>query len=328
MRGARPGDTLALEVEIESCDDEAVAYRGHADIGGERAIELVDCLGPMLPLADFDDPAAMRERFALLTGGGARAGPLPRRGPAARRARRRRRRRDIGEALARGARRGARSSTITFRGAPVFPATLMLDAQIGLALALARESAHMGRGHATSCRVRMTHVKVRSFTPPGSALRLRAQMRAPANDEATFMLTAQAEDKTGRRPRASTSGTQRERVRCRFSAARKRRVAITGVGSSRPSATTSRPPGRAARRAGAAARRSRSSTRAGFPTAHRRRGEGLSQHAGRPTASSAEVHQPLASLRAGGRRAGVASTPAFAPPRRTRTAGAARSARA
>src|SRR6266704_7069921 len=38
-RDVRPGETLELGVEIESCDDDAVAYSGWADVGGARAIE-------------------------------------------------------------------------------------------------------------------------------------------------------------------------------------------------------------------------------------------------------------------------------------------------
>jgi len=56
VRAAKPGEVLDLAVEIEDCDDEAVAYRGWADVEGERAIELSDCLGPMLPAAEFDSP--------------------------------------------------------------------------------------------------------------------------------------------------------------------------------------------------------------------------------------------------------------------------------
>lgn len=193
FRGARPGDTLSLAVEIESCDDEAVAYRGHADIGGERAIELVDCLGPMLPLTEFDDAHAMRDRFALLLGAGATPGRFggveiasPERlaAPAA----------DTVEAML-AVPAHAPFFNDHFPRRAVFPATLMLDAQLGLALSLARDSGHWPSGTALAPR-RMTHVKVRSFTAPGSTLRLRAQMRAPEGDEALFMLTALAADKT------------------------------------------------------------------------------------------------------------------------------------
>ncbi|HTQ01152.1 MAG TPA: hypothetical protein VMN56_17660 [Casimicrobiaceae bacterium] len=193
LHAAKPGDTLDLAVEVEDCDDEAVAYRGWAEVGGVRAIELHDCLGPMLPLAEFDDPAAMRERFALLTGAGAPAGRFH--GVA-----RPRVTRDGGESGA-----SATATLAVPAAAPffndhfprrhVFPATLMLDAQIGLALDLATESSRWHAGAALS-PVRMTHVKVRSFTPPGASLTIAAEMRGREGSEATFMLSAQAEGKT------------------------------------------------------------------------------------------------------------------------------------
>ena len=44
--------------------------------------------------------------------------------------------------------------------------------------------------------LRMTHVKVRAFTEPGSTLRLCAEMRPADGAEATFMLTARAGERT------------------------------------------------------------------------------------------------------------------------------------
>ncbi len=186
LRGAAPGQTLELAVEIDDCDDEAVAYRGHADIDGQRAIELEDCLGPMLPTAEFDDPAAMAERFALLVDGGARPGRfggverprVTRSGAGARL--------DVPER--------APFFNDHFPRRPVFPATLMLDAQIELALDVAAQSGTWPAGTPLA-PVRMTHVKVRSFTPPGATLDLDAKLRDAAGGEATFMLSAQAEGK-------------------------------------------------------------------------------------------------------------------------------------
>jgi 3-hydroxymyristoyl/3-hydroxydecanoyl-(acyl carrier protein) dehydratase len=68
---ARPGTTLELQADLFACDDDAVAYNGRASVDGVMVVELVDCLGPMLPVADFDAPEAMRERLALLRDGGA-----------------------------------------------------------------------------------------------------------------------------------------------------------------------------------------------------------------------------------------------------------------
>ncbi len=188
-RGAAPGDTLTLAVEIESCDDEAVAYHGHADIAGERAIELIDCLGPMLPLAEFDDPVALRAWLATLTGSGAPSGrfrgidvaapvAVPATAPG------------VACALL-AVPRAAAFFEDHFPRRPVFPATLLLDALLAVALRLARASGPWGAAVALAPR-RMTHVKVRAFTPPGSTLQLSAQLRDVVGDEATFMLTAEA----------------------------------------------------------------------------------------------------------------------------------------
>ena len=69
-----PGSALELAVDIESCDEHAVAYAGRASVDGAEAIELVDCLGPMLPVEEFDSPASMAERFELILGEGAPPG--------------------------------------------------------------------------------------------------------------------------------------------------------------------------------------------------------------------------------------------------------------
>src|SRR4029453_18781812 len=53
LRDVRPGETLELGVELESCDDEAVSYRGWADVDGGRARGVMDCLWAMLPLDEF-----------------------------------------------------------------------------------------------------------------------------------------------------------------------------------------------------------------------------------------------------------------------------------
>ncbi len=193
LRGAQPGDTLDLDVDIEQCDDEAVAYRGHAAVGGVRVIELLDCLGPMLPVEEFDDPVAMAQRFALLCAEGA---PAHRFG---------------GVDLPRVARTGGvpgESATGTlavpsaapffhdhFPRRAVFPATLLLDAQIGLALELAAESGRWPEG-VPLAPARMTNVKVRSFTPPGQTLALAAQLRPGDGDRATFQLSAEAGGRT------------------------------------------------------------------------------------------------------------------------------------
>ena len=189
-RDVAPGDTLELGVEIESCDDEAVAYAGWAKRGDELVVELADCLGPMLPVAEFDSPAVLAERFELLRGRGAEPGRF--RGVAAP---------DVvpgdhvpGESLLATLHVPAAAPFFAdhFPRRAVFPATLLLDAQIRLGLQLAGEAMDRPPGTAP-VPVRMTHVKMRSFIPPGEVLTLGAQC-SPANEH-RIMLSAQAHGK-------------------------------------------------------------------------------------------------------------------------------------
>ncbi|NNM29130.1 MAG: hypothetical protein HKO57_06385, partial [Akkermansiaceae bacterium] len=69
-----PGQTLDLEAAIERVDAEAISYSGTASVGGRPVVRLEDCVGPMVPMEDYDDPAAVRERYGVLRGGGAEPG--------------------------------------------------------------------------------------------------------------------------------------------------------------------------------------------------------------------------------------------------------------
>ena len=175
---AVPGRLLDLAVAIESCDDDAVAYSGSASVDGAEIIELIDCLGPMLPVADFDSPDALRERFDLLCGAGAVAGrfegvrlpdvKIVERTP--------------GQAL-RATLAVPQSASFFgdhFPRRAVFPATLLLDAQMRLALDLARDVAPWKDG-AEPRPARATHVKMRAFILPGQHVDLAVEL-APAAD--------------------------------------------------------------------------------------------------------------------------------------------------
>jgi 3-hydroxymyristoyl/3-hydroxydecanoyl-(acyl carrier protein) dehydratase len=189
----RPGSALDLEVDIEHCDEHAVAYAGRARVDGKLVIELVDCLGPMLPVEDFDSPEAMAARFALIRGEGAPPGGFH------------------GVVTPRVERTGGvpgRSATATlhvpanapffgdhFPRRPVFPATLLLDAQIGLAMAVAAEAPHWPAG-TVPAPARMTHVKMRSFIPPGAVLDIDAELAPDGDGKATLRLAARMDGKT------------------------------------------------------------------------------------------------------------------------------------
>ncbi len=173
-RTAAPGQTLDLEVAIENCDDAAVLYDGSARIGRADVAQLRHCVGPMLPMSEFDDPEAVRADFERLITLGKEPGGF--KGlPAF----------DVettshapGRSLA--ARLSVPKSAPFFGDhfprRPVFPGTLLLDAQMQLALALARETAPAA-SQPTLRPQRVTNVKIRSFIAPGTSVDIQADAR-------------------------------------------------------------------------------------------------------------------------------------------------------
>jgi 3-hydroxymyristoyl/3-hydroxydecanoyl-(acyl carrier protein) dehydratase len=185
-RDVAPGNRLDLAVEIESCDDEAVAYGGFAEVDGEKVIELKDCLGPMLPVQDFDSPDAMRERYRLLCGEGAPAGRFH--GVA------------VPKLVALAGEPGKSRAMLSvpesapffadhFPRRAVFPATLLLDSQIRLAMDLAR-TVFDAASETKLVPKRMSNVKVRSFIVPGQDIELAAEMVSTYGASGTAKLSA------------------------------------------------------------------------------------------------------------------------------------------
>jgi 3-hydroxymyristoyl/3-hydroxydecanoyl-(acyl carrier protein) dehydratase len=189
---ARPGDTLELEVELEACDDEAVAYGGRARVNGACVLELSDCVGPMLPMEAFDSPDAVRADWETLRGPGAPAGrfagvPEP----------------DLrvvdhvaGERLRAELVVPATAPYFAdhFPRRPVFPGTLLLDAQAALAVRLAGETAPL-RNAEVLVPVRVIDVKIRSFTPPGQILEIRVELLSATGERANLSVSARGEGK-------------------------------------------------------------------------------------------------------------------------------------
>ena len=171
-----PGDLLELDVDIDDCDDEIIAYGGWAKVNGRRVIELRHCLGPMLPVEEFDSPDALRERFALLRGRGAAAGgfrgvaPVPLTVDAPR----------AGQVAARHA-DGARACGVLRRSfSPPSGVSGDLAARCckcGLPSSSPNSLAE-SRGAAAMTPSRMTNVKMRTFITPGQ--RVEHQRRAAA----------------------------------------------------------------------------------------------------------------------------------------------------
>ena len=188
----RPGDTLELQVDLESCDEHAVAYAGRAAVKGVEAIELVDCLGPMLPVEEFDSPSAMAERFELIRGRGAEPGRF--KGVAAPDVVRRRGKPGVSASAILSVPDSAPFFGDHFPRRAVFPATLLLDSQIRLSLELASEAAFCPTG-TRPVPSRMTHVKMRSFIPPGAALDIGAEIASRSAAAATIKLSARMDDR-------------------------------------------------------------------------------------------------------------------------------------
>jgi 3-hydroxymyristoyl/3-hydroxydecanoyl-(acyl carrier protein) dehydratase len=193
---AAPGDILDLGVEIESCDPEAVAFDGWARLGDTPVLELRRSLGPMLPLEDFDAPEAMRRDFETLCGPSARPGRF----------------RGVEEPeltlidRVPGQRLRATISVPVsapffadhFPRRPVFPATLLLDAQIRLALRLAGETVTSGQQLRLA---KIVDMKMRSFILPGQRVEMETTLWSATNGAAELTLAARVDGKrvaTGR----------------------------------------------------------------------------------------------------------------------------------
>ncbi len=194
-RMAAPGQTLRLEADIERCDAEAVAYSGRAWIGDHLALELVDCVGPMLPMAEFDAPEAVRADFDTLCTVGTAAGrfagvPMPmiewQEHAAGQHLRAR---------LQVPLQPGASYFDDHFPRRPVFPGTLLLDALAGLAVQLAHEALTVP-APATLMPKQVSQVKIRSFTVPGATLDLEIDVLEKDDDRVRLKLAARNEGKT------------------------------------------------------------------------------------------------------------------------------------
>lgn len=186
-----PTARLNLEANLESCESDAVLYGGRGHVGGDPIIELNRCVGPMLPMEDFDDPDVVRHYFELLCGEGA---PFPGfssdgipspevtlidHDPG----KRTRAEMRIPES--------AQLFADHFPRKPIFPGTLLLHAQVQLALRIALEAIDPSKS--TLLRpTRISNVKLRSFVDPGTALEMSAEVIATSPDSVTLALGAEA----------------------------------------------------------------------------------------------------------------------------------------
>lgn len=190
-----PGQTLTLEADIARCDAEAIAYGGRASIGGRCALELVDCLGPMLPMDEFDEAQAVRRDFETLCGPGAAAGrfggvPVPALEPSEHLPCRR-----LVATLRVPGRDEAPFFGDHFPRRAVYPGTLLLDALGRLAVTVANEARAERSAGQWLPRI-VTDVKIRAFTPPGARLELSAELIDTDSRCARLKLAARADGRS------------------------------------------------------------------------------------------------------------------------------------
>lgn len=180
FRPVRPGEILRLEATLVKADEEAVGYDGVATVDGEPVVRLHDCLGPMVPMEDFDDPAAVAARYDLLSGEGAEPGVFPgvplldyEAGES-----------EPGE-WAEGLFRIPETGSFFgdhFPRRPVFPGTLLMDAK----LRFVEEFAAGLPGDGSWEVAGMRNIKLRAFMPPGEELSFRAEAEKIGQDSAVI----------------------------------------------------------------------------------------------------------------------------------------------
>jgi 3-hydroxymyristoyl/3-hydroxydecanoyl-(acyl carrier protein) dehydratase len=167
----RPGQVLELAAELESVDIETVGYSGIAMADGVPVIRLSDCVGPMVPLEDFDDPRSVREHCNRLRADGAvpnRFRGLPALTLEAKEC--------VTAELALARLRVPSAASFFadhFPRRPVFPGTLLTHAKLQAATMLANNQLS-STGLSWLPRT-ISDVKLRSFISPDEKLDLRVQ---------------------------------------------------------------------------------------------------------------------------------------------------------
>jgi 3-hydroxymyristoyl/3-hydroxydecanoyl-(acyl carrier protein) dehydratase len=171
----QPGQTLELSANLESVDPEAAAYGAAVSVNGSPVLRLHHCVGPMLPVEDFDDPQALRERFALIRGDGATPGAFG----------------DL-PAMTLENLNGEPGQTTRarlqvpaeapffadhFPRRPVFPGSLLMQFKLQLVAQLAAQLPPPNGASGWKLES-VADMKLRSFITPGEALELEAKLAA------------------------------------------------------------------------------------------------------------------------------------------------------
>ena len=290
-----PGDDIELSVEIDDVDDDAVSYRGGAEVNGSARDRIERLPGSHAACGRFR--CARDVARALCAALRRRRAPDRFHGVAIPR----------DNCRARSPENRARNHAVPasapffadhFPRRPVFPATLLLNAQIGLADALARE-ANRGQGPG-ALPVAMTHVKMRAFIVPGQEVDSCAEVTGKRMADAHRTETRDGDGKTIATARVEFVAPDADTMTVR------KRVAITGLGLVTPvgnDVATTWDAVLHGKSGGAPISELRRQRLSG---AHRGRGEEFRRSCPDRRPQAAEAHQPFASLCACGGRAGAA----------------------
>lgn len=190
-RSLPAGTLIDLDVEIGRCDRDAVLYQGTATVGGVEVTRLHRCLGPMLPLSDFDVPDVVRQQFETL-----RTGGLAPRAYDNSEWRLSLSDEEAGDEQCTARVRVPSSAAFLadhFPRKPVLPATLLFDAQLRLALKLAHATMAIAPEAVLLPRM-LRDCKVRAFMPPGTELLLGAHVLS-ARRTGEILVTAKCDGK-------------------------------------------------------------------------------------------------------------------------------------
>jgi 3-hydroxymyristoyl/3-hydroxydecanoyl-(acyl carrier protein) dehydratase len=190
LHALHPGQVLELAAAVEHVDAESVEYRGTAHVDGTPVMRLHDCVGPMMPLADFDDPQKLRARFEELCRIGTVAGAFPglpqmtfaRTGGSA------------GQCVSATFQVPSEAPLFAdhFPRRPIFPGSLLMHLNLQLGAVLASEIPPPGKSRWVPGIIH--DMKLRSFIPPGTTLRLEAKLKQHSPDRASLALETRAAD--------------------------------------------------------------------------------------------------------------------------------------
>ena len=181
-----PGQTLELVANLDAVDVEAISYCGEASVNGVTVIRLNHCVGPMVPQEDFDDPQAVKTRYATLSNGGVAPGAYAGVPPV-----------NFENLQTEPGRRIQASLPIPtsalffddhFARRPVFPGTLFMQKALELCDELLK-SVPSPNGAKWVANI-IADGKLRAFIPPGDRLEYDAKITRHEGDEITVAMEA------------------------------------------------------------------------------------------------------------------------------------------